>query len=1236
MQIWEFWIDTGGTFTDCIYRDPSGRRGFLKVLSNGTLKGQVDKVVNARTIRVTHKWPIKTDILKGFTFQSDRSKTKISEIDPYSGHLHFQDDVSVLKGDSFSIASGENAPILAIRLATDTRLGSPFPRVNLRLGTTKGTNALLERKGASVALLVTRGFRDLLQIGNQQRPHLFQLDIPSRNKLFEDVYEIEERILSDGTIDIPLDEQDFGEIRKKISLKNPDSIALCLTNSYKNDVHERGIEEMLLSEHAFVSRSSAISKSIHLVPRMETTVVNAYLHPIIQEYLQQIQNILLTEKFKIMDSAGGLVEYQRFQAKDSLLSGPSGGVMGAAHVAGKHAINRFISFDMGGTSTDTSRFDGIPDYQYRTQVGEATILTPSVAIETVAAGGGSICRIKNGRLQVGPESAGAFPGPACYGNGGPLTLTDVHLLLDRLEPSFFSIPLNKSAAEMKFNELFHRFRKFRPNAKHRDVLEGLTRLASQRMAQAIREISIRKGVDPSDHVLIPFGGAGGLHACEIAEILDIPKILFPFEAGVLSALGIGTSPIQRIVEKQVLLPLEDLIDKLESAFRDLEQEGISLLATDEGIHEVVVRERLIYLRLRQQHHTLELAFSRTDHLRESFCRLYRETFGYMPSEISIEVESIKVIVQSNENPSKAGRQLSTMDRKSGSTNWTGIQNLEGPQVIANDFGTLFIAEGWRGEITEHDCIYLSRHQAGKKINPAVRYEMFFNRFESIAREMGAQLQRTAFSVNIKERLDFSCAILDSEGRLLINAPHIPVHLGSLGVCCRLVLRQMSLNPGDTIITNHPKFGGSHLPDITLISGAFSEDGRLIAIVANRAHHAEIGGRTPGSMPIDARNLEEEGVVIPPSYLIQNGLPKWKELEEIFRKSRYPSRSEEANYADIRAAVASLENGKKALQKLVSDYDLEGVQKYMSEIRQSSRRALVEAIRPYQGKRFQAEEHLDDGTPICVSIDFSKDRISMDFAGTGPVHPLNLNANEAIVRSVIIYFLRLLCNREIPLNEGMMEIVDLQLPKCFLNPPFPDDIQKCPAVVGGNTEVSQRLVDTLLKALELAACSQGTMNNLLFGRETFGYYETIGAGTGAGAGFHGRDGVHQHMTNTKITDPEELEFRYPVVLREFGLRTHSGGTGQWHGGEGITRSVEFKENLELTVLTQHRVVPPYGLKGGLPGARGEQYITRATGEKITLSGIDRFDVSKGDILTMLTPGGGGYGIPKEQKDEEKTP
>ena len=1282
--MWQIYIDTGGTFTDCMAENPAGEIRRIKVLSNSFLRGRLIKKIAPQLFVIETNWAFETTLLLGFDFRvmGENNFVTITQIE--GNRIRLSSDITFVEPLDFELTSHEEAPILATRLVTQTPLRVPFPPLQMRLGTTKATNALLERKGAKTVLLVTKGFKDLLRIGTQQRPHLFQLHIPPPTLLYDSVIEVDERLDASGSVLVSLSEKELQQIESEVDNANCESVAVSLLHSYKNPVHEKAIAQLPSISHRSSSFSANLSPTINYLKRTQTALVNAYLQPVLENYLQNIRQSLGGQSLQIMNSAGGLTAADAFLAKDSLLSGPAGGMVGAAKVAQQLGFERCLTFDMGGTSTDTARFDGRLDLQFITKIEDIELHNPTLAIETVAAGGGSICSFDGQKLTVGPESAGANPGPACYGAGGPLTITDVNLLLGKLDAAQFGIPIRAEKSQAALEKIRQAVEnKTGSVVDNEKLLLGFEQIANEKMAEALRRISVAKGFDPKDYPLLTFGGAGALHGCQLADILGISTVILPYDAGLLSAYGIGQARAERIVTRQILQPFEvfeadfrEIVEELEqAAFEQLDLDCLrrghsqerNPLPSQSEIGASFSSQTLLYLRFKGQESTIEIAWQAQYNwldLKSSFVEKYRSIFGYYADNLPIEVESIKLIASEKQKPaSLSGNEAEIRksekiaDKQVFGTNKYVVydwQNLtagdcfSGPAVLLNPTSTGFIPSGWEVVVQPSFDAIAKRatplQQSNKQtvsFNETIELELFTNRFMAIAQEMGAQLQRTAFSVNVKERLDFSCALLDAEAELLVNAPHIPVHLGSLGVCARLVREKLNIEPGDVIITNHPKYGGSHLPDVTLLSGVFTADRQLIGYVINRAHHAEIGGRTPGSMPPDARTLEEEGVAIVPTYLAKNGEMQWQHIENLLTQATYPTRALTENLADINAALASLKTGELALQALVQQHGLSKVHQYMKHLKDSAFESLQAALIPYQNQVFEARESLDDGHTIELKIGFTTTPPTsetgvkntspfaswgvFDFTGSSPCHPHNLNANISIIYSTILYVLRLLVNKNIPLNEGLIKNISVILPDdSFLHPHFSDNPADCPAVVGGNTEVSQRLTDTILKALGLAACSQGTMNNFLFGNAHFGYYETICGGTGAGEGFDGRSAVHQHMTNTRITDPEELERRYPVRLQQFSIRENSGGAGKWRGGDGVIREIEFLEPLQITLIGQHRLVKPYGLAGGETGQTGQQTLFRADGSSETMDGIFSATVQSGDRLRLETPGGGGFG------------
>ena len=1234
-------VDTGGTFTDCRGQaEGEADARLVKVLSSGRLRVSVRSWNSPQvaTLNIPSGWNVGESLFTGFKVESSGQRALILRFDSEQNTIHLSREFP--PAPSLDLLTGEEAPVLGARLLTGTGLDVSFPDLEFRLATTRGTNALLERKGAPVALFITQGFRDLLTIRDQRRPDLFALHHERPAALADHFIEVNERIASDGTIldELVLDEE-WNQQVKALLDSGIRVAAVSLLHSWKNAAHETFLRDRLLEvgfDH--VSVSSELAPLIKLLPRTETAVTNAYLHPVMQSFLDHIaERVGENNRLLTMTSAGGLEPTTSYNPKDSLLSGPAGGVAGAAAEAKKLGYSRILTFDMGGTSTDVARYDERFLYNFEQVVGDARLLSPALKIETVASGGGSICQWKNESLRVGPESAGAEPGPACYGRGGPLTITDVNLLLGRIDPDNFGIPLteeNFREAELAALTL-QQEAGIEGDTIESEFLIGLIDIAVEQMADAIRTISIRDGADPTEFALLAFGGAGPLHACDIAERLGMSTILVPAEAGLLSAYGLDCANVERFAERQINLLAGD--PALEEKFAEADREAEELLQ-ESGFEGRVVR-RIIEARLSGQDAALSFDLRDSATISDHFRKQYEATFGYPPPpEREIEVVSFRAIASTEQT------QLCSVNHPTGSTpssnpvkskgfvkrdTLTEQQSISGPATIQDPFSTFHLKQGWIATVATGGSLVANRVE--KETTPTARpieieRELFRHRFDHLVEEMGTMLQRSAISTNVKERADFSCALLDGEGELITSAPHIPVHLGALGICVRMVREKIKLKPGDTVVTNHPAVGGSHLPDVTLITPIFSEErDSPVAYIANRAHHAEIGGITPGSMPPHANSLAEEGVVISPTLLIDGGRNCFSEIEKLLTGAPFPTRNLRDNIADLNAQLAANRRGQSLFERLLSDHGCEKVSDHMNALKSQSLDALMHHLDAISFQGGEATEKLDDGTPIAVSISRVKGKLVIDFTGTGSSHPSNLHATPAIVQSAILYVLRLWTQSQVPLNEGMLKSVDIVLPICFLNPEFSEDPSESPAVVGGNVETSQRVVDTLIRALGIQACSQGTMNNFLFGDETFGYYETICGGSGAGEGYPGSSGIHTHMTNTAITDPEILESRYPVRLREFSIRHDSGGKGQWDGGNGIIREIEFLAPLHISLLTQHRIQNPFGMAGGNPGKCGRQFLNGCE-----LPGIASIDAKPGDVLLIETPGGGGWGSAEASK------
>ncbi len=1243
-------IDTGGTFTDCIGQSPEGRIIHRKVLSNGCIRGEIEQWISGTEFLIRESWDIPAGFINGFhlSLTGDPDLTyKVKGYDPVGRKLQTDHPLPGTYMDqrvTFEVFSGEEAPVLGIRLITNTPLSRPFPPIEIRLGTTKGTNALLELKGSEPVLITTSGFKDILHIGNQQRPDIFARRIVRSTPLTTRFIEVEERIDSQGNVLQDIETNTLEDKLSKLKDEGINSIAISLVNSYQNDAHEKKAADIARSlGYRYISVSSELSSMIKYLDRTETSVVNAYLSPVIRNYLDDINSQVKSEGFRVMTSAGSLVRAPLYQPVDSLLSGPAGGVVGAAVKGMELGESNLITFDMGGTSTDVSRFDGDFEYKYELQVGAAHIMAPALTIETVAAGGGSVCGFDGYRLFVGPESAGAYPGPSCYGAGGPLTLTDMNLLAGKLHPDNFSIPVYPEAAERELVLLADRIEESSGNRpSFAELVESFITIANEIMAGAIKRISVLKGYDPASYSLVSFGGAGGLHACLIASLLGIKQIILPEEAGLLSAFGISRARNERFAEKLILRPLHHFEPGIGREVNALEREAVAQLRL-EGIDEgrMETRSRKIFLRYKGQDQSIDIEYDDKLDLNESFKDKYRSVYGHTIDNRIIEVEAIRVVVSEQETvPLSDQKAENTLEPEPYTTTINNCpvyqsdhlipgHEIKGPALVLDRFSTTFIEDGWNYVMCGNRTGILSarptqREAASGEKPYEAELELFTNRFMAIAEHMGAMLQRTAFSVNIKERLDFSCALLDSGGNLVANAPHIPVHLGGLSVCVKEIIRRISFKPGDTLITNHPAFGGSHLPDVTTITPVFDDLRELAGFVVNRAHHSEIGGISPGSMPPVAHNLAEEGVVIPPFLLVENGKANWEGIQTLLTKAPYPSRNPEENIADLNAALAANKKGSDSLRELIHKYGTSKVSFFFNGLRRHACERITMALDKIPDGEFSATEHLDDGSNISVIIRKNNGKCVIDFSGSNPVHPSNMNATLAVVHSVVIYVLRLLLDEPVPLNDGLLEPVEIVVPHGMLNPVFQEDSFKCPAVVGGNVEISQRLTDTLLKAFGTMAASQGTMNNVLFGNNSFGYYETLAGGTGAGEDYPGADAVHHHMTNTRITDPEVIEYRYPVRIIRTSIRQDSGGRGKFKGGNGMIREYEFLEAVNLSLLTQRRKSGPYGMKGGEPGKSGRQFILKSDGSMVQLDSIENIDLEKGDRLVIQTPGGGGFG------------
>jgi 5-oxoprolinase (ATP-hydrolysing) len=1233
---WEFFVDTGGTFTDCLGRDPNGVLHRAKVLSRGTLSSSVLRTDSSTDLILDGPpdWP--ADFPSGFRVllpSSPEFTVRVTGWEPSTGRLLL--DRSIPDGidpiGSLELLSGEEAPVLGMRLIL-ARNGIELETVacRMRLATTRCTNALLEHAGCPPVLFVTAGFPDLLEIGDQRRTGLFDLVPRKRASLEGPVVEVAERTDRDGKIIHSPDHESIVSAARDALANGHRSATVSFLNSCLNDENERAVVSLLREAgFEFVVGSGATHPFPKWLPRCESAVTEAYLSPILRQYLDSVgKGMGDGGELLVMSSAGGLIDRGGYRAIDSLLSGPAGGVVGAGATARAAGIKEFINLDMGGTSSDVSRYSGSFAYHSAHQVGDARISSIAMKIETVAAGGGSICRVEDGLLRVGPQSAGAHPGPACYGFGGPLCLTDVNLLLGRLDPSRFSTPVSLEDAQDRLAEMVEK--SGRPSE---ELLEGFLAVANDAMANAIRKVSTAEGYDPSEHALQAFGGAGGQHACGVARRLGMKRIFSPADSGLLSAYGLSRARVERLIERSVLSPIDpQALTKLEE---EMTTEGLD--AIEKLGQEGSVAGKSAFVRLLGQDVPLEIEYADTVEIESLYRKKFERVFGYFPEGRELEVHSMRILV-AGASPSPEEEIFPEGPLRVPSESALARdaiepgQRIAGPCLLADDFGTLWIENGWSACKGTRGSLLLELDESADSslsIPAAARRELFSSRFLCLVEEMGAQLERTALSVNVRERLDFSCALLDRAGYLVANAPHIPVHLGAMGVCARHLLELFpSLRPGDVLVSNHPAFGGSHLPDVTVLAPVFGTGDQPFCFLANRAHHAEIGGVSPGSMPAGTSSLSEEGIVISPRLLFKAGESRMDQLGELLRSSSHPSRQPEQNLADLSAQVASLRKGIEGLDELVKAHGEDTLAEQMDALREESSASCSRFIKEMGECEFSAIQALDDGDRLALRVTVEKGRATFDFSGTSLARDDNLNATEAIVTSAACYCLRVLIAKDLPLNEGLLEPVDLIIPEgSLLHPSFPDDPAKCPGVAGGNVEVSQRIVDLILSAFGRVACSQGTMNNLTFGNASFSHYETIGGGAGAALGQEGTSAVQVHMTNTAITDPEILESRFPVRLIGFCKRTGSGGKGSWNGGDGIERHYLFEEEIELSLLTQRRTSGPDGLCGGEAGLPGEQILIRTDGTEEILKSADSRTAYPGDRLILRTPGGGGAGEPE---------
>ena len=1245
---WEFWIDRGGTFTDVVARRPDGTLAVHKLLSENPGRYADPAVAGIR-------------------------------------HL-------------LSVPPGE--PIPAERIGV------------VRLGTTVATNALLERKGEPTVLVITAGFADALRIAYQDRPAIFARQIVRPEMVYSRVIEAAERVGPQGEVIVPLDTDALARDLRAAYSEGFRSVAVVCMHGYRYPAHEARIGEIARAlGFTQVSESHATSPLMKLVSRGDTTLVDAYLSPIIARYVDRVASELGGVRLQFMQSNGGLTDAQLFRGKDAILSGPAGGIVGMARTAEVAGFGHVIGFDMGGTSTDVSHYAGEFERQYETQVAGVRMRAPMLSIHTVAAGGGSVLHFDGSRYRVGPDSAGADPGPAAYRRGGPLTVTDANIMLGRIQPAYFPAvfgpagdqPVDAGIVREGFAALARRISEATsatgtagtiPAAE--EVAAGFLDIAVANMANAIKKISVQRGYDITRYVLATFGGAGGQHACAVADALGVTEVLIHPLAGVLSAYGLGLADVTAMRETAVeaplsagLLPeLDRLADSLAAdALSELVKAGVepggSGLAEPSGLDPgepggsgpsesggrsgtgpVAIRQvRRAHLRYEGTDTALPVPLRDLREMVAAFEQAYRQYFSFLMRGKAIIAEAVSVELAAPSAPVLAdappdgaapgqepvpgqapgpgpggGGEASVLLYSAGGWRRAPLarrrdlrpgDRVAGPALITEDFATTVVEPGWRAEVTGRGDLLLARVSArpdrvgaGTAVDP-VMLEIFNNLFMSVAEQMGVRLQATAHSVNVKERLDFSCALFDAEGGLIANAPHMPVHLGSMGESIKIIARRNAgrMRPGDVYVLNDPYHGGTHLPDITVVTPVFGQAGRILFYVASRGHHAEIGGITPGSMPAFSRRVEEEGVLIDNWLLVRDGELREAATLDLLRSAAHPSRNPEVNMADLRAQIAANEKGVAELGRMTDHFGLDVVQAYMEHVQDNAEEAVRRVIGALRDGECTYE--LDNGAVIKVAVRVNRSARSaeIDFTGTSPQLPDNFNAPSSVAMAAVLYVLRTMVADDIPLNSGCLKPVTVIIPRgCMLAPEYPA------AVAAGNVETSQAITGALYAALGVMAEGSGTMNNVTFGNERHQYYETVASGSGAGDGFAGADVVQTHMTNSRLTDPEVLEWRYPVRLERYVIRRGSGGAGRWRGGDGGWREIRFGEPMTVTTLAGHRRVAPYGMAGGAPGALGRHWIERADGSMTPMAGCDSVKVGRGDLFVHETPGGGGYGPP----------
>jgi len=1185
---WQFWIDRGGTFTDVVARKPNGQLLTRKLLSENPEQYQ-DAALEAMR-----------QLLGG-------------ELD----------------GDNIAA---------------------------VKMGTTVGTNALLERKGEPTALLITSGFKDCLRIGYQNRPDIFALNIQLPELLYSEVLEVDERVNVKGDVLSPLDTELSRQSLQQLYDKGFRAIAIVLMHAWRYPKHELQLAELAKAiGFPQISISHQASPFMKIVSRGDTTVVDAYLSPILRRYVAQVAEGLAAKnppRLMFMQSNGGLADAQCFQGKDSILSGPAGGIVGAIATAERADFNKIIAFDMGGTSTDVAHYCGELERSFETEVAGVRMRVPMMNIHTVAAGGGSLLCFDGMRYRVGPESAGANPGPAAYRRGGGLTVTDANVMLGKLPlfPKVFGknggLSLDHQRVKQLFGELAAEIKqKTTSEPSIEQVAEGFLTIAVENMATAIKKISVQKGYNVSEYTLCCYGAAGGQHACKVADRLGMKTIMIHPFAGVLSAYGMGLADFRLLKDKALELPWDDVTkEQLDTIFAELKQQGeieIRQQAQDDQPISFICQ---IYLRYKGTDTALAVSYTDKDCMFSEFEASYQQQFGFKYRDKALIIESLLVeVIAKNQTveefiPEMEKQQAQPLKRvpmfSDNHFHDTPVyqrselavgQIITGAAIIIEPTSTIIIEPEWQAQVSPERDLILIRTQAlqqqnaiGTQVDP-VMLEIFNKLFMSIAEQMGFVLQKTAYSVNIKERLDFSCALFNQQGELIANAPHIPVHLGSMGEAVQALLKAESIRQGEVYLLNSPYQGGTHLPDITVVSPVFSDQDELLFYVASRGHHADVGGITAASMPAYSQHISEEGLLSAGLKIVQDDQFQEQTVREWLQSSDYPARNCEQNIADLQAQIAANNKGVLELKKMVSHYSLATVQSYMQHVQNNAAETVRRLLPSLVSGKF--EQVLDNGAKIVVNISINAEKQSaiIDFTGTSPQLNNNFNAPAAVCKAAVLYVFRTLVNDDIPLNAGCLQPLEIIIPEdSMLNPQYPA------AVVAGNVETSQHIVDALYGALGVLAGSQGTMNNLTFGNDQYQYYETICGGAGAGDGFNGCDAVQTHMTNSRITDPEVLEWRFPVLLEQFSIRENSGGKGQFTGGNGVLRKIKFLTPMTASILSSHRIKPAFGLHGGCVGAMGENTVIRFNGDVIKLDSCVQITLQQGDCLEIKTPAGGGYG------------